>query len=196
MKKPIFCIMGQTCSGKDSLVRSLCDLDSRLSSVVSYTDRPVRDGEEEGKEHYFVTTEEFSKLKEENKDNIVAYVYIGNKEKNNGHNYMAFVDELDRHNIYVIDPIGYKNLMDRLSEMGRIGEYILIPIVIECPYEQRKKRAEKTRSDYDKFEQRCSNENKMFKDFEKRKSGYYIDNSDGNFQKSIRAIQRMIDLYL
>ena len=53
MKKTLFCIAGETCSGKDTLVSELIKKNPDvLKAVCSYTTRPKRDNETEGKEHY------------------------------------------------------------------------------------------------------------------------------------------------
>ena len=58
----IFYIMGKSSSGKDSVYRRLeADRDLGLKRLVIYTTRPIRDGEENGRE-YFFTDED--KLKE------------------------------------------------------------------------------------------------------------------------------------
>lgn len=56
----IFCILGKSASGKDTLYKRLMDMkDLGLKSVVSYTTRPVRSGEEEGREYHFRTVSDF-----------------------------------------------------------------------------------------------------------------------------------------
>lgn len=58
----IFYIMGKSASGKDHIyVRLMQHTELNLKKMVLYTTRPIRDGEEEGKQ-YFFTDEE--KLKE------------------------------------------------------------------------------------------------------------------------------------
>lgn len=50
----IYCIMGKSSSGKDTLYKMLLD-DEELSlkTLVSYTTRPMREGETDGVEYYF-----------------------------------------------------------------------------------------------------------------------------------------------
>ncbi|MBO5550959.1 MAG: guanylate kinase [Lachnospiraceae bacterium] len=64
----VFYITGKSAAGKDSIYRSLLDdKELRLNPVVLYTTRPMRDGEREGKEYYFVDENAYNKLEEENK---------------------------------------------------------------------------------------------------------------------------------
>ncbi len=64
----IFCLMGKSASGKDTLYRRLLEReDLALSVIVPWTTRPIREGEEEGREYYFATQERFKELKESQK---------------------------------------------------------------------------------------------------------------------------------
>ena len=59
----IFCLMGKSSSGKDTLYARLSEK-LHFSTIVPYTTRPIREGEEEGREYHFITekeVEEFEK---------------------------------------------------------------------------------------------------------------------------------------
>ena len=72
-KKTIFCILGETGSGKDSLVNyTLKKYNLDLKPVLSYTDRPIRAGEQNGKEHIFLSKEEMTEFLDSNKKDIAA----------------------------------------------------------------------------------------------------------------------------
>ena len=54
----IFCLMGKSSSGKDSIYKELlADETLGLKRIVPYTTRPIREGEREGVEYHFVTEE-------------------------------------------------------------------------------------------------------------------------------------------
>ncbi len=54
----IFCLMGKSASGKDTIYRHLLEDPSLgLHKVISYTTRPIRSGEENGREYFFVDDE-------------------------------------------------------------------------------------------------------------------------------------------
>lgn len=64
----IFYIMGKSASGKDSIYRWLLGKkELKLRKIIPYTTRPVRDGEEQGREYYFVDEGRYRKLQEEGK---------------------------------------------------------------------------------------------------------------------------------
>lgn len=68
----IFCLIGKSASGKDTIYRKLLrDPQLPLKSVLSYTTRPMRSGEKEGKEYHFRTREQFEKAKSEGR--IIEY---------------------------------------------------------------------------------------------------------------------------
>lgn len=51
----IFCLMGKSSSGKDTIFKQLIeDKDLQLSPVISYTTRPIRHNESHGVEYYFI----------------------------------------------------------------------------------------------------------------------------------------------
>ena len=59
----IFYIMGKSSSGKDSIYRQLeGNQELGLKRLVIYTTRPIRDGEENGREYFFKTEAEFKNL--------------------------------------------------------------------------------------------------------------------------------------
>ena len=64
-------ITGASGAGKDAVMESFLK-DPRIKrlnikKIVSYTDRPMRPGEKEGVEHYFVSPEEMKKMEKGNK---------------------------------------------------------------------------------------------------------------------------------
>lgn len=63
----IFYIMGKSSSGKDTIFKQLQQKLTELSTVISYTTRPIRQGEEEGVEYFFVGTDRLQQLKEQKK---------------------------------------------------------------------------------------------------------------------------------
>lgn len=66
----IFCLMGKSASGKDTIYRALKERAGRsgkilLKEVVPYTTRPMREGEKDGVTYYFRSDEEFERAKNE-----------------------------------------------------------------------------------------------------------------------------------
>lgn len=64
----IFCLMGKSSSGKDTIYKSLMEDDSLgLKRIVPYTTRPIRQGEQDGVEYHFVTEQRLEELQEAGK---------------------------------------------------------------------------------------------------------------------------------
>lgn len=64
----LFCLMGKSSCGKDTLYkRILSDGSLPLKTLVSYTTRPIRSGETDGVEYYFLTEQQLEALEQEGK---------------------------------------------------------------------------------------------------------------------------------
>lgn len=64
----LFVVMGKSATGKDTIFKKLKEnKELKLKSVIGYTTRPIRDGETEGVEYYFVKEETLTNLKESGK---------------------------------------------------------------------------------------------------------------------------------
>lgn len=61
-------IMGKSSTGKDTIFKALLsDGDYSFATIVSYTTRPIREGEHEGVEYHFTNEKGFLKLQAEGK---------------------------------------------------------------------------------------------------------------------------------
>ena len=58
--KPVFVVTGPSGAGKGTLIRGLLERLPQLEVAVSATTRPMRAGEENGREYWFLDDEEFS----------------------------------------------------------------------------------------------------------------------------------------
>lgn len=59
----IFYVMGKSAAGKDTIYnRLLQDTEFSFQTIIGYTTRPMREGEQEGKEYHFVTPEMLREL--------------------------------------------------------------------------------------------------------------------------------------
>ena len=75
MSNRIFCLLGKSSTGKDKLYQSLIAdpelglqrLVPGLHRLVPYTTRPIRTGEQEGREYHFVTEEQYEALRDAGK---------------------------------------------------------------------------------------------------------------------------------
>lgn len=64
----IFCIVGKSSSGKDTIYKRLLKINSlNIKKIIPYTTRPIRQGEKEGVEYHFVDINRLEQLKKEDK---------------------------------------------------------------------------------------------------------------------------------
>ena len=60
----IFYIMGKSSSGKDTIYKRLSETMPELCTVIPYTTRPIREGEQDGVEYYFVGEDRLREMQE------------------------------------------------------------------------------------------------------------------------------------
>lgn len=64
----IFCLMGKSACGKDTIYKQILSAQNLpLKTLIPYTTRPIRDGERNGVEYYFLTDEEQQVLERQGK---------------------------------------------------------------------------------------------------------------------------------
>lgn len=62
----IFCIMGKSATGKDTIYKKLLQKNEfGLHRIVPYTTRPIREGEQTGREYHFCTEADVVRLEKE-----------------------------------------------------------------------------------------------------------------------------------
>lgn len=122
----IFYLMGKSSSGKDTLYRKLTQENPYgLESIVSYTTRPIRGEEKEGREYHFVSVDAFERLKSTGK--VIEY-----RAYNTVHGiwYYFLADdgqiELDKKSYLLIGTLeGYESLIEYF------GKEAIVPIYLE-----------------------------------------------------------------
>lgn len=96
----IISIVGLTNSGKDSVAKYINEV-YNIPMVVSYTTRPKRDYETDGKEHWFVDKAKMTELMK--RDDVIAYT----KNKTTEIEYCAVGGLKPNENlVYIINPEG------------------------------------------------------------------------------------------
>ena len=132
----IFVVMGKSASGKDTIFQELSKrLKSEVKTFVGYTTRPIRSGEENGREYYFVDTETLKQLTKEGK-------VIECRNYNTVHGIWSYftVDDgqIDlKHNDYIF--IGTLEAYNQMK--AYFGSEALSPIYVEVEPGERLKRA-------------------------------------------------------
>lgn len=122
----IFCLMGKSSTGKDTIGKHLLKT-MDLKNIVLYTTRPIREGELEGREYYFVNNDEFKELETSGKV-IEKRVY----NTIHGDWTYATVDsniDLENNNYLVLNTlIGYEKLVNYYGKDTVIPLYIWVDL--------------------------------------------------------------------
>lgn len=132
----IYCIMGKSSTGKDTLYkRILKNEELQLKKVIPYTTRPIREGEKEGVEYFFCNSEKAEELQ-------LAGKVIERRDYNTVHGIWTYFTADDGQ----IDLKDTNYLMiGTLESYHRIREYYgkeyVVPIYIEVEDGERLQRA-------------------------------------------------------
>ena len=122
----IFCIIGPSASGKDSLYRAILEKQPiPLSTVTPYTTRPIRSGEHEGVEYHFTTVPEFTAMKDANR--IIEYRCY-HTVHGDWYYFTADDGQIDASHDYLIPMVlgGYENLRNYFGPDRVIPIYIQV----------------------------------------------------------------------
>ena len=87
--KPVFVVTGPSGAGKGTLIRGLLERLSQLEVAISATTRPMRAGEEDGREYWFLDDEEF-RARVEDGEFLEWVEYVSHKR------YGTLRSEIDR----------------------------------------------------------------------------------------------------
>ena len=132
----LFCLMGKSSSGKDTVYKQLLEEESlSLLRIIPYTTRPIRFGETDGTEYYFVDEKKLADL--ENAGRVIelrAYHTVHGVWK-----YFTVDDgqiDLEKHNYLMIATLeAYVNIWDYF------GGSAVVPIYMEVEDGERLQRA-------------------------------------------------------
>ena len=98
-------LIGKTAVGKDSVLQYLTRYG--MSTIVSYTTRPPRVGEEDGVTYHFVSKEKFLKLK---KDGFFAETTSYNVATGETWYYGSAIEDLKDDSVIILNPEGLKQI--------------------------------------------------------------------------------------
>lgn len=171
----LFCIMGETASGKDTLTKKLCE-DAGMKAIVSYTTRPRRTNE--GDTHIFVDDSVYEQMK----DNLAAYTEI------NGFRYWTTIEQIYDNDIYIIDPNG----LETLENLG-LEDIDLCSIYINVPIEVRLERALYRGDSVEDFFSRNKSEMRQFIQM-KAAGGFDYAISNLNEDKSYAVLKYIVEV--
>lgn len=167
--KNFFYIMGKSATGKDTVYKEL-KKKIKIGSYLLYTTRPIRKGEKEGVDYYFISNEQMETYRKQNKiieirmyntmQGIWKYATIEDKQFEQAEDILT-VGTLQ----------SYQSMRDYFQKNKK---WNLKPIYIEITEEERRRRA---------IERESKQEKPDFKELERRLKVDNIDFSEEKIQK-------------
>ena len=160
MKHKRIILVGRAASGKDHLRKTL---EARgFKYAVSYTTRPPREGEVDGKDYFFLTKEEATRMIERGE----FYEWV----EFNGWIYGTSNDQFYNDDVFIMTPTG----ISHISEEGRKNSFV---IFLDISEEIRRERMLSRHMPGDSVERRLEADRKDFETF----TNYDIKITDPNF---------------
>lgn len=147
----IYAILGQTLSGKTTLVRDLVTA-TGIKQVTTYTNRPMRDGEIDGKDYYFVSTEELEKPQ------YFGHRYFYTKYREEPFIYAMKVNDFilsQEDKIVITDPKGLRELKNKFTNM-------VVSVYVDASHDLIRERARKRGDSIDEVNRRLSVDRDLF----------------------------------
>lgn len=148
----IYCVMGKSSSGKDSIYHEIMEKGALgLKPIIPYTTRPIRDGEQDGREYHFCTEDTVQRLQDAGRImELRAYNTVYGVWK-----YFTVDDErinLSKYNyLYIVTLEGYTKIREYF------GADRVVPIYIEVEDGERLMRAiaREQKQEDPKYEEMC-----------------------------------------
>ena len=192
--KKIFALLGYSSVGKDTILKQvLKDMDD-VKPIISTTTRPMRKGETEGVEYYFIDDTEFFRR---GTDFVEQRIYH-TKVKENGvekdatwrYGIERMELEKDDYLIVIVDSVGYKELKNY------VGNNKIVPIFISAPQEELKARA-LARGDLEaEVDRRLKDDYERFMDFRVRTVYHEVKNTNGRLEEAIKEVENIITKHI
>ena len=119
----LYAVLGQTLSGKSTLVRDLVTV-TGIKQIITYTTRPIRKGERDGVDYHFISSEEMDKPEFFGRRDFHTvyreepYSYAMSKD-----DMLPFGDA-----IIILDPQGVRAVKDEIGHSNVTTVFIDAPI--------------------------------------------------------------------
>ena len=192
--KKIFALLGYMGVGKDTILKQvLKDMDD-VKPIISTTTRPMRKGETEGVEYYFIDDTEFFRRGTDFVEQRIYHTKVKENgvEKEATWRYGIERAELEKDDylIVIVDSVGYKELKNYVGN-GRI-----VPIFISAPQEELKARA-LARGDLEaEVDRRLKDDYERFMDFRVRTVYHEVKNGEGRLEEAIKEVENIITKHI
>lgn len=188
----IYCVMGKSSSGKDTVYKKLKEQYKEFRLIVPYTTRPIREGEKDGVEYYFVDPEQFRAMKED-----------GNVIESRSYNtkcgiWTYFTADDGQIDLSAADYLLIGTLVSYQALREYFGEEAIVPVYLEVEDGLRLARAleRERRQEKPKYAEMCRRFLADEEDFSEEnliKSGITERFGNEDFTECLNKIQRYIE---
>ena len=192
--KKILALLGYRGVGKDTILKQvLKDMDD-VKPIISTTTRPMRKGETEGVEYYFIDDTEFFRRGTDFVEQRIYHTKVKENgvEKEATWRYGIERAELEKDDylIVIVDSVGYKELKNY------VGNNKIVPIFISAPQEELKARA-LARGDLEaEVDRRLKDDYERFMDFRVRTVYHEVKNGEGRLEEAIKEVEGIITKHI
>lgn len=178
----IVAFAGKMGAGKDSLI-SLVSEELQMPIATSFTTRPMRSGEVEGREYQFITKEEFTE--KERKGEIAEHTHYHVADGDVWY-YGLTREELEKskHILTIVNPDGLRQLEEMYGDK-------VVSILIECSDRERLLRAV-NRDKNANIQEICRRMNCDDIDFANINCDYVVYNHDGMKEQALSKLKEII----
>lgn len=187
-------LIGESGSGKTTLCNNLTSQHD-FRKAVSCTTRQPREGEQEGKDYFFLSKEEF-KQKIKLKERIPTHLHgLLEYTEYNGNYYGLIRSQARKKNcIAIVEPDGLKQIKNTLSALKKADSIPLIVFYLYASPEVRKERLIKRGDSLEDIEKRLALDKEKFKDIE-WEADYCICVNNLTPEEVTKKFMQIIDIY-
>ena len=192
--KKIFALLGYMSVGKDTILKQvLKDMDD-VKPIISTTTRPMRKGETEGVEYYFIDDTEFFRRGTDFVEQRIYHTKVKENDIEKDATWRYGIEraelEKDDYLIVIVDSVGYKELKNY------VGNGKIVPIFISAPQEELKARA-LARGDLEaEVDRRLKDDYERFMDFRVRTVYHEVKNGEGRLEEAIKEVENIITKHI
>lgn len=175
----IYVLLGPTCSGKTTVLKQLVDVG--YETLVTYTTRPKRINEVNGKDYHFISEQQYSHLDKLNL--LIAKNTFKNAYGTEWHYAINRQDiDLDKDIVVITEPKGYRDLIKNFGKENVVGIYLKID------YETRFIRGLNRKDCVQELLRRLSADEEDFRNFDKEVDHIITDHSQNEVLDKIIEI--------
>lgn len=172
MTKNIYCVVGKSGTGKDTIVNKLCD-SYGYNRVKSYTTREQRVDLNDSKSHLFTDVEEYKK-------HLSNGIIMAETNFNDNY-YWVTKEQLDNADLYILDLDGLKTLKERYKTRP------IVSIIVNADKDIRRQRMTIRGDNKSKIEERIQFDENAFpvEEIKRMRFDFIISN---NFHGNLNGI--------